>query len=167
MPVIKVVLHWEALALLKITPQGEVVFLPGRGKRADLGEHCSLQFLSDHSQSRFRAPQHSRLTAVPQVQGRESCQAVLAKEKGRALPSWARVPCLYQRQAEWEADISHSCSGLRGLPCPSFAGENWLPKFQAWTNPACEHYHFAPAAAPKEQTQCLGAGCLMLLVTVP
>lgn len=95
----------------KIPAQGEVVFLPGRGKEADLGDHYSLQFLSDPSQSWFRAPQHGRLTAVPQVQGRESCQAVLVREKGRALASWARVSCIYQRQAEWEADISPSCNG--------------------------------------------------------
>lgn len=136
----------------QITPQGEVAFLPGRGKWAGLGDHYSLQFSSDHSQSWFRAPQHGRLAAVPQVQGRGSCQAVLAREKGRALASWARVSWIYQRQAAWEADIPPSCSGaLWRLPCPSFAGENWLPKFQAWTNTAHEHYHFVPADALKSR----------------
>lgn len=86
----------RSTSTVKILAQGEVVFLPGRGKEADLGDHYSLQFLSDPSQSWFRAPQH----AVPQVQGRESCQAVLPREKGRALASWASVSCIYQRQAE-------------------------------------------------------------------
>lgn len=168
MRVTEAVLHWEALALKsKNTAQGEVVFLPARGKKADLGDHYSQQFLSDHSQSWSRAPQHGRLTAVSQIQGRGSCQAVLAREKGRALASWARVSCIYQRLAEWQADISPSSSGplenpvlslCRGKLAPQVSGMN---KHCTWTLPFCS------SCCPKEQTQCLGAGCLMLLVTVP
>lgn len=110
--------------------RGRGLFLSGRGKRADLGDHYSLQFLSDHSQSWFRAPQHSRLTAVTHIQGRGSCQAVLAREKGRALASWARVSCIYQRQAEWEADISQQqwpCGESHALP---LQGKTGFPSFR-------------------------------------
>lgn len=132
-----------------------MAFLPRSGERSDLGDHYSLQFLCHLSQSWFRAPQHGRLTAVPQVQGRRSCQAVLAREKGRALASWARVSCIHQRQEEWEADISPSCSGPVEIPMFSLC-RGKLASQVSGMNKHCT-LPFCSSCCPQEQTQCLGA----------
>ena len=92
----------------KITAQGEGSGLSARkGERSsptrllmDPGDYCSLQFLSDPSQSWFRAPQQGRLTAAHPAQRRGGCQAVLVSGKAGALASWACGSWGCHRQAE-------------------------------------------------------------------
>lgn len=123
----------------KITAQGEWSGLSARkGERSsptrllmDPGDYCSLQFLSDPSQSYFRAPQQGRLTAAPPAQRRGGCQAVLVSGRREPWQAGLVAPGVAtDRQSEGQTSIPAAMAPWR-LPCSAFAGESWLPKFRA------------------------------------
>lgn len=85
----------------------------------------------------------------------ETARLFLPREKGRALASWARVSCIYQRQEEWEADISPSCSGPVEIPMLSLC-RGKLASQVSGMNKHCT-LPFCSSCCLQEQTQCLGA----------
>lgn len=102
----------------------------------------------------------------PTSKGEEAARLFLPERKGEPWQAGLESPA-FTRDRQSERQTSPSSSGLVENPMLSLckgklaSQVSGMNKHCTWTLPFCS------SCCPKEQTQCLGAGCLMLLVTVP